>query len=155
MGTRCVIAKEQPDGGFRAIICAMDGNPEQAGMKLLQFYQDQDRIDRLLELGNISSLGASPDEPVDYRGLIGKEVEEMFQTINDRCLVFPDGLWVEEKLDSRGHEEFRGRMEHSGAQYAYIYGECGWTLSEPPGADPVSLEQALKDREITNRPQRV
>ena len=68
MGTRSIIAKRDGDA-VRAIYCHWDGYPSGVGATLLEHYQDPEKIDRLLTLGDISGLGPNTDtgSTVAYR----------------------------------------------------------------------------------------
>jgi hypothetical protein len=57
VSTTCVIAKQTSEG-FRAITCNWDGYIEFPGVGyfLVNHYEDPDKIDKLLDLGNISIL---------------------------------------------------------------------------------------------------
>ena len=57
MSTRCLICKKLPDGKVRGIYCHHDGNLRWVGRTLLDCYADDRKIDALLDLGAISSLG--------------------------------------------------------------------------------------------------
>ena len=56
MGTRSLIAKKEKNGYF-AIYCHWDGYPEGVGKTLMRHYTDAKKVDALLDLGDISSLG--------------------------------------------------------------------------------------------------
>ena len=58
---RCLICKELPDGKVRGIYCHHDGGLRGVGRTLLDCYADEKKIDALLNLGAISSLGKTPD----------------------------------------------------------------------------------------------
>lgn len=62
MGTPCMIGKRNQDGTITAIYCNFDGYPTGVGLTLAAHYTDPMKVDRLLELGDIWSLG---NEPVD------------------------------------------------------------------------------------------
>jgi len=57
MATRCLISKENNDGSYRVIYSHWDGGPKGVGHTLLNFYTNDEIIDRLLCLGCLSSLG--------------------------------------------------------------------------------------------------
>lgn len=58
MATRSMIYKEQQDGTLKGIYCHWDGYLEYNGSILLEHYSDPDKLEKLLALGDISSLGA-------------------------------------------------------------------------------------------------
>lgn len=61
MSTRCRIGLELPDGKIKSIYCHHDGYPEGVGKMLIENYNDYQKIAELLELGDISTLGAYYD----------------------------------------------------------------------------------------------
>ncbi len=59
MSTRSMICKELPNGKYRSIYCHWDGYPEYNGVILNDIYNNSELVDKLLELGNLSSLGVN------------------------------------------------------------------------------------------------
>jgi hypothetical protein len=66
MGTRSNIVRENEDGSFDSIYCHWDGYPSNNGKILLDHYTDQAKIDQLLQLGDLSSLGPEIGEKHDF-----------------------------------------------------------------------------------------
>lgn len=60
MGTHALIGKKLPDGKVKYIEVHYDGYFSWTGRILRTFYRTEKRIDALLELGNLSSLGSTP-----------------------------------------------------------------------------------------------
>ena len=56
MSTRSIIAMKV-DGGYRGIYCHFDGYPSGVGKTLLDHYTDAKKVEALIALGDISSLG--------------------------------------------------------------------------------------------------
>jgi hypothetical protein len=56
MATRSRIAIEKEDGRVYSIYCHNDGYPEHNGAVLHHYYQDREKVERLIALGDISSL---------------------------------------------------------------------------------------------------
>ena len=56
MSTRCLIAKRQGRDEYRTIYCHSDGYPGGVGLTLLYHYGYPEKIDKLLDLGDISIL---------------------------------------------------------------------------------------------------
>ena len=65
MATRSRIAMEMADGKVKSIYCHWDGYPSHNGRILQECYLDKTRVEDLIELGDISSLGSevSPTGP--------------------------------------------------------------------------------------------
>jgi hypothetical protein len=61
MATPCTITAQMSDGKFRSIYCHYDGNIEHVGKILAENYTSQDKIESLIALGNLASLGETTD----------------------------------------------------------------------------------------------
>lgn len=57
MGTRSIIGKLNKDGTVTGIYCHWDGYPEYNGRILRESYNSTARVSKLLQLGDLSSLG--------------------------------------------------------------------------------------------------
>ncbi len=81
MATRSMIYKEEQDGTLKGIYCHWDGSLEYNGSILLEHYSDPEKLERLLALGDISSLGADikgvkdGSETIAYHRDYGEELE--------------------------------------------------------------------------------
>jgi hypothetical protein len=70
MATRSYIGISGPEGPnptVKFIYCHHDGYPEHVGMMLAKHFDTPFKVDNLLELGDVSSLGETLDETVSYR----------------------------------------------------------------------------------------
>ena len=56
MSTRSYIAMKTGENTYRAVYCHYDGYLEYNGRMLLEHYNTQERVEKLLDLGCISSL---------------------------------------------------------------------------------------------------
>ncbi len=61
MATRSTISLLLPDNTVRTIYCHWDGYLDNNGKLLLNHYNTEDKVKKLLALGDISSLGETPD----------------------------------------------------------------------------------------------
>mgnify|MGYP001032128280 FL=1 len=60
MSTRTAIFKEQVDGTFQGIYCQSDGYIEGVGAMLYNYYQDTEKVQRLIDYGKaLSNVGIS------------------------------------------------------------------------------------------------
>ncbi|MEG1752215.1 MAG: hypothetical protein RR247_04110 [Clostridia bacterium] len=64
MSARSNISMELPNGNYKTIYCHFDGYPEHNGELLLNYYNTKDKVEKLLSMGNLSSL-AEKIEPQD------------------------------------------------------------------------------------------
>ena len=63
MATRSRIAIEKEDGTVLSIYCHWDGYPSNNGKILQENYQDREKVEKLISLGDISSLAPEVDIP--------------------------------------------------------------------------------------------
>lgn len=66
MATRSFIGKLLKDGSITGIYCHHDGYPEGVGSVLQENYTDLGKLDQLLQLGSISTLGAEIGEKHNF-----------------------------------------------------------------------------------------
>lgn len=106
MGTRSRIAVKR-DEGYESIYCHWDGYPEGVGATLNAFYTDEDKINELIALGDLSTLGdtTSQEDTISYNrwrdeGTISKNsrtLKELLDTaVSSFCeyvYVWDDGRW--------------------------------------------------------------
>ena len=109
MATRSRIAIENQDGTVDSIYCHWDGYLSSVGKKLFNHY-DQEKLEKLLELGDISSLGESTIDTIAYCRDRGEDLHfESFKDVEDLfengfgsgveyvyCLT-KDGIWLVNK----------------------------------------------------------
>jgi hypothetical protein len=122
MATRSRIAIENEDGEIKSIYCHHDGYLEHNGIILLENYQDREKVEQLIALGDISSLNKNieGDESViayhrDYGEMLHsttfKNIEELLDmedevpyiyifTKNDDWLVDNVGSLYVENLET-------------------------------------------------------
>lgn len=65
MSTRSRIGMEMADGSVKSIYCHFDGYISSNGVILLKNYKDQEKVESLIDLGDISILGGEvvPSDP--------------------------------------------------------------------------------------------
>lgn len=81
MGTRSTIARMNKDGSYDSIYCHWDGYPSNNGKLLIQFYNNPVRVNRLITLGNLSSLREKLNPP--------KGMSHSFEKpLNDVCVAY-------------------------------------------------------------------
>jgi hypothetical protein len=89
MSTRARIAIENQDETVDSIYCHFDGYIDSVGKTLFNHY-DQEKLEKLLELGDISSLGESTIDTVAYCRDRGEDLKS--QSFNDMEDLFEDGF---------------------------------------------------------------
>ena len=122
MATRAVIGKLQKDGsGIKAIYLHSDGYLEHAGRILNEHYQDESKVDELLEHGDISFLNENIGVKLDFMDY--KSFHE-----NKQCRFYG--------RDRNEHRDFdmcydeldliRFAKNSCNAEYVYLYAYGYW-----------------------------
>jgi len=113
MATRSRIAIENQDGSVTSVYCHWDGHIETNGVILNNNYNTKDKVEALIELGNLSSLDKTLETTVAYARDRGEDshqatysnVEELFEDgfgdIVEYVYCFiKDGIWLVGTLES-------------------------------------------------------
>ena len=84
MSTNSLILQEQQDGTLKGIYCHWDGYLQHNGIILSESYSDPKKLAKLLELGDLSSLGEELEtsEAVRLHGF-SYYVSEAFKALSD------------------------------------------------------------------------
>jgi len=131
MSTRSVIGLERPGGSIKCVYCHFDGYPSHHGPILLLAYPTSDKVEALLEHGDISILGNVPGLVQDFGN---PQPEWTLYYGRDRG---------EEGTDARvciDRADFLTPAAHSGVEGAYLLDKDGKWLYQPV------------NWEVTNRP---
>jgi len=141
MSTRSTIAIKQDDK-VTAIYCHFDGYKEGVGAILDKHYQDVDKVQRLMNLGNLSALS---QEIGAYQDFSNRETHQ-----EDWCLAYGRDRG-ETGQEARTFDSVADWVTNfnSGEEYYYLYtiGE-GWEIANNYG-DEVTFSP-LKTEEKAN-----
>ena len=117
MGTRSRIGVEHPDGSITSIYCHWNGYPEHNGQVLVDNFSDYEKIQQLMNLGDLSSLGSELGEKQDFDNPDRKK---------NWCLAYGRDRG-ETDVEARTHstvEDFLGFSE----EYNYLYRDGEWLV---------------------------
>lgn len=142
MSTRSLIWKEQQDGSYKGVYCHNDGYIKNGvGETLFKYYNSDnvDRIDKLIALGNLSSLGTYID-PLP-NGVHKEYIFEPKLTIKykfgsehtfdnpqeDVCVAYHRDRGEElENLNEPNLDAVIEGSKHSWAEFIYIFKNNKW-----------------------------
>ena len=156
MSTRSRIGIEMPDGKIKSIYCHWDGYPSGVGVKLYRWYKDRKKIEKLMELGDISSLGEDYDEELSkadwkmFEELDKKKREELLEKVSKMTVAYKDrGEDVPARIDD-DETRFIQKSNLCGEEYVYLWmedytGVERWHVMETPRFKP--LEDVLEESE--------
>lgn len=142
MSTRCRIGLEKADKTIKSIYCHFDGYPEGVGKTLKEHYNNPADIEKLLELGDISSLGTFYDEALAkeawekqydkewHESEKGRKASEMTIPYKDRGEDCP-------ARTDESQEEYISKAGKCWEDYTYLYKEdyngiYRWHVMETP-----------------------
>lgn len=137
MATRSRIAIEKPDGTVESIYCHWDGYPENNGQILVEHYGDHEKVQALIDLGDISSLAP---EVSAYN-----PAKHSFNDPEDGIVVAYGRDRGEDGIDKKTHSSvpdfFNGDIE----EYGYLFTQEGQWLVKSWGRDntPCTVEDYL------------
>lgn len=120
MGTRCMISRHKKDG-YHAIHSHFDGYPKKPGVgwMLKKYYGDTRKIDKLIALGSISSLGSEIGKKHDFR--TKDSMADEWTTAYHRDRGEPKEMWKFKTFD-----ELLGFACSSSVEYLYWYEKGKW-----------------------------
>jgi hypothetical protein len=103
MSTNSRVAIQLKNRKIKSIYVHWDGYLSGVGQDLLDFYNTEEKVNELLELGNLSILGTSIGEKVDFDKFDSRE--------NKQCLAYGRDRGDEESeakkhLDSENEQEY-------------------------------------------------
>jgi len=126
MGTRSAIGIKHGDV-VKAIYCHYDGYPEYMGRVLTLYYQDSIKVNKLISMGDMSSIGAA----------IGNK-----HAFNDRSNYLDNGIAEQCTFYSRDRGEddvefrtFQSEQDfldnfNAGEEFHYLFKDGAWYYSE-------------------------
>lgn len=125
MATRCTIAVQDAPDRFRTISCSMDGYPAGVGVHLLKYYNTPERIEKLLALGNLISIGAN----LDKSGIVYSPGE-------NQSICEPHQANAQDECPWREYNSLDDFFNHSEVacvlnDYIYLYRDGKWYADVP------------------------
>ena len=111
MSTRGLIAIEDADGKCRAIYCHHDMYEEGAGEVLKNHYKTREDVERLLALGDLSSVCETPEKSFAYHRDGGEELSGPHEWKNR-------------------HELAKDGWNYCTAEYVYLFVLGQWLVSD-------------------------
>lgn len=157
MGTRSTIALEFADGTVGQVYCHWDGYLSNNGKILLNHYMDPYKVRELIDLGDVSSLGAEigVKHPFDAPGMFNDAVYLEYKAKYGNMTKFYGRDRGEEGVEARYFKDFADyEQNHDYQEYEYILrqvnGEAVWFVNQGEGYEPLMeayIEELRKQAE--------
>ena len=138
MATRSTIALEFADGTVEQVYCHWDGYLSNNGQILLRHYSDPFKLQRLIDLGAISSLGSEIGEKQDF---------DKRETQNDNWSLIYARDRGEDLVKHRFKDYADYKANAQSEEYNYILRTDGKWYVEFYGEFDGLLEQAIMDEQ--------
>ena len=125
MGTRSAIGIKHGDV-VKAVYCHWDGYLEHNGLLLAKFYNDSVKVNKLISMGDLSSLGANIGEQQNFNDY--REVD----TLEETWCKFYKRDRGEENVDYRtfdSEEDFLKNF-NGGEEFHYLFKDGKWYYSD-------------------------
>lgn len=120
MATRSTIARKVGDT-IQSIYCHFDGYPEGVGYRLSTYYTTDEKIDALMALGDLSTLGAE----------IGSKKDFDTAPLDDECLAYGRDRGDVE-TEAKVHDTYIDYINYramQGCEFAYFWNGSAWEVS--------------------------
>ena len=139
MSTRCRIGIENKNGTITSIYCHHDGYLEGVGGILVNHYKTEEKIRKLMELGDMSSLGTEPVENLrgwENPGLGTTDWMKAYKELHpeNQCVIYKTRG---EDCPAKAHKSIKEYQKYSRdcwGEYAYLFRDGEWSILE--SADP-------------------
>ena len=132
----------------RSIYCHWDGYLEHNGVILAGSYANTDKVNALLELGDISVLRNEVGDKHDF----SNDERDAPQRVNGWTTAYHrdrgDELRHRVFEGSRARSLFRTALKHSWAEYLYLYDQGKWYWSRPDGKRWLALGKNYNPVEV-------
>jgi hypothetical protein len=125
MGTRSAIGIKHGDV-VKAVYCHWDGYLEHNGLILAKFYNDSIKLNKLISMGDLSSLGASIGEQQNFNDY--REVN----TLEETWCKFYKRDRGEENVDFKTFESEDDYLSNfdMGVEFHYLFKDGKWYYSD-------------------------
>lgn len=137
MSTRSRIGIVEEDGTVKSIYCHYDGYPSCNGKILKESYSIPERIEKLMALGNISSLGDYLDEN-EVKGQTDKEVVCAY------CRDYKEDYESNAPKTSDSVDDFIDFVVKAvDYEYVYLFKDGKWNMAKWRSRDFVELTDEI------------
>jgi len=117
MGTRSRIGIQLKDDSILSVYCHWDGYPSFNGKVLREFYNTKEKVNQLINGGNISSLHTN----------VGWNNETLPETGPQYYTSRGESIDDNEPELNKNQSEYLNTADNCGEEYAYLFTSAGWT----------------------------
>jgi len=122
------------EGKIKTISQHWDGYPDWTGKKLLKFYDTEEKVKELIELGNISILGECVGSKTDFHKFDSQK--------SIQCLAYGRDRGDTEQ-EAREYELF---SENEEQKWNYLFKDGKWYMAKGSGRWTLMTQEKCKDK---------
>lgn len=147
MATRSRIAIENENGTVSSVYSHWDGYPSHNGHILMEHYKDRDKVQKLIDLGSLSSLAEEVEIP--------EGVEHSFESPKKDITVFYGRDRGETNVQAQSHADRKAFLRSDVEEYGYLLTKEGtWLMvnghKNSQTRDYIELEEVLRDDRVSS-----
>jgi hypothetical protein len=126
MGTRSAIGVKHGDV-VKAVYCHYDGYPEYMGRVLTLYYQDSIKVNKLISMGDMSSIGAA----IGSKHAFNDRSNYLDNGVAEQCTFYARDRG-EEDVDFRTFQSEQDFLDNfnAGEEFHYLFKDGAWYYSE-------------------------
>ena len=147
MATRSRIAIENENGTVSSVYSHWDGYPSNNGRILMENYKDRDKVQKLIDLGSLSSLAQEVEIP--------EGVTHSFTSPSKGITVFYGRDRGEDNVEAKEHADRKAFLRSDVEEYGYLLTiEGEWLMVDghknASTRDYIELEEVLRDDMVSS-----
>ena len=131
MSTRSMIATLNQDSSVKAIYCHFDGYVEGVGITLLSHWNTLEKVQSLMELGDLSSLGSE----------IGQKQDFNLPTDKTWCLAYGRDRGETDVGSRDFHSLHYAEGNYGDVDYLYVFDGTHWSFKRRGAKEYADLGQ--------------
>ena len=150
MATRSAIAIKHGRDTIKSVYCHWDGYPEHNGRILQEYWFTRILINQLIEMGDISSLGATIGEKVEFDATPEYIQNDFEMAISYQCVFYNRDRGENTSFRTFETEaEFVEHYDDVGAEYFYLFDNGVWYVRDYRDVEWKEVESLLTKQKET------
>ena len=140
MSTNARIAIKRSDDNFVSVYHHWDGYPEWLGLTLLEQYNSQDKVEKLIEGGNMSSCYSDSVYDFDKQTFVKRDPQPEYYGGDD-----------EKPKTANSITEFFDHCDKCGAEFGYVFDRGEWFAYNTDDYYPEKNRTLIDLEEVVNK----
>lgn len=145
MSTRGNICIEKEDGSVDGVYCHTDSYPAYLGLVLYAFYNKEEMVKKLINLGSLSSIGPRIGQKVDFDKIPYLYGTEEYEKIKCQCIAYHRDRNEEKEIYHWKNWESCYKTIGFDINYIYIFRKGAWYVKSGNSKRLVLLKNVLKE----------